>query len=213
MTAVPAPADDIPAADTPVQLEAAELSALGQRGVFVRDHFLGDGLARAARKELCRLEPRLRPAGMGRGGRHRDAHERGDAIAWLDEAVADPASAALRARFDALGDALRRQAYLGLRAHEIQVARYPGDGARYARHRDTPREAVGPRRRVTAIFYLNPDWSEAAGGLLRLHLLEGPLEVAPILDRLVVFLSEKVEHEVLPTRTPRWAVTAWFYGP
>lgn len=209
MTVVPAPADD-----TPVELEAAELAALGQRGVFVRDHFLGDGLARAAREELCRLEPRLRPAGMGRGGRHRDAHERGDAIAWLDKAgVGGPAFAALRARFDALSDALRRQAYLGLRAHEIQVARYPGHGARYARHRDAPREAVGPRRRVTAILYLNPDWSETAGGLLRLHLPEGPVEVAPILDRLVVFLSEKVEHEVLATRAPRWAVTAWFYGP
>ena len=42
--AVPAPTADMPAADTPVELEVAELSALGQRSVFVRDHFLGDGL-------------------------------------------------------------------------------------------------------------------------------------------------------------------------
>jgi SM-20-related protein len=29
-------------------------------------------------------------------------------------------------------------------------------------------------------------------------------------DRLLVFLSERVEHEVLLTRGPRRAVTAWF---
>jgi SM-20-related protein len=28
----------------------------------------------------------------------------------------------------------------------------------------------------------------------------------------VVFLSERVEHEVLPTFAPRLAVTGWFYG-
>jgi SM-20-related protein len=37
-----------------------------------------------------------------------------------------------------------------------------------------------------------------------------PVDVEPILDRLLVFLSERVEHEVLPTRVPRRAVTAWF---
>jgi len=39
-----------------------------------------------------------------------------------------------------------------------------------------------------------------------------PLDVAPVLDRLVVFLSERLDHEVLPTFAPRLAVTAWFYG-
>jgi hypothetical protein len=33
--------------------------------------------------------------------------------------------------------------------------------------------------------------------------------VDPVADRVVVFLSEEVEHEVLPTRAPRRAVTAW----
>jgi SM-20-related protein len=186
---------------------------LGQHGAFVRDGFLGRSQACAARDELAGLEPSLRPAGMGRGGQHRDARERGDATLWLDAAAGGPALAALRAALDALGEALRRQAYLGLGAPEIQVARYPGGGARYARHRDVFREAVGPQRRVTAILYLNPDWTELAGGMLRLHLPSGPLDVAPLLDRLVVFRSEIVEHEVLPTHAPRWAVTAWYPGP
>ena len=35
----------------------------------------------------------------------------------------------------------------------------------------------------------------------------------PGVDRLVVFLSDRVEHEVLPAHAERWAVTAWYYGP
>jgi SM-20-related protein len=71
---------------------------------------------------------------------------------------------------------------------------------------------------VTAIYYANPAWRPADGGALRLYADPSvdsgaavePVDVAPILDRLLVFLSERVEHEVLPTQAPRRAITAWF---
>ncbi|HET9450694.1 MAG TPA: 2OG-Fe(II) oxygenase, partial [Aggregicoccus sp.] len=64
-----------------------------------------------------------------------------------------------------------------------------------------------------AIWYANPDWAPAHGGVLRLYPEgEAPVDVEPVLDRLVVFLSERVEHEVLPVSAPRLALTAWFYG-
>jgi SM-20-related protein len=47
--------------------------------------------------------------------------------------------------------------------------------------------------------------------MLRLHG-DAAVDVAPVLGRLVVFLSAKVEHEVLPTWAPRLAVTAWYYA-
>jgi SM-20-related protein len=95
---------------------------------------------------------------------------------------------------------------------EVQIARYPGGGAAYDRHRDAFAAPPGarPGRRVTAIYYANPAWTPEAGGLLRLHGNAGPVDVAPILDRLLVFLSERVEHEVLPAHAPRCAVTAWY---
>jgi SM-20-related protein len=62
---------------------------------------------------------------------------------------------------------------------------------------------------VTAIYYANPAWRPEDGGLLRLHLDGATHDVAPVLDRLLVFLSERVEHEVLPAEAPRRAVTAW----
>jgi SM-20-related protein len=38
------------------------------------------------------------------------------------------------------------------------------------------------------------------------------VDVEPSLDRLVVFLSERIDHEVLPAFAPRLALTAWYYG-
>ena len=118
----------------------------------------------------------------------------------------------LWAVFLALRDSLNRSAYLGLDRMEVQVARYPGGGAAYRRHRDAfPAPPGGrPNRRVTAIYYANPAWDPAGGGALRLHVGDGPVDVEPVLDRLLVFQSERVEHEVLPARVPRCAVTAWF---
>ena len=84
----------------------------------------------------------------------------------------------------------------------------------YRPHRDAFPAPPGarPNRRVTAIYYANPGWRADDGGPLRLHPSSdaGPVDVAPVLDRLLVFLSERVEHEVLPTRVARRAVTAWF---
>ncbi|OLP86305.1 Prolyl 4-hydroxylase subunit alpha [Symbiodinium microadriaticum] len=37
------------------------------------------------------------------------------------------------------------------------------------------------------------------------------VDVAPLADRLVLFSSEWLEHEVLPAYAERWAVTTWFY--
>lgn len=151
-----------------------------------------------------------------------------------------------------------------------QLARYPGDGQGYHRHRDafppTPStttstttrstsssggkevgEALGasgagsvltagnsssggaaasasasagvpivvsssssePYRRLTAIYYLNPNWDQAAGGKLRLFIPQQQnnnsdddkepssfFDVEPLLDRLVVFRADRVDHEV-----------------
>jgi SM-20-related protein len=191
-----------------------EIAALDERGWFLRDGLVGAALAAAAHAEAERIAPSLCEAGVSRGpSARRDPATRGDAIAWLAPPLLDehtPALAALAACLRALGPAANRAAFLGLGRAELQLARYPGDGARYARHRDA--FPGGPNRRLTAICYLNPGWRPADGGLLRLHAAGGPVDVPPLLDRLVVFLAARVEHEVLPCFAPRLAATAWFYG-
>lgn len=192
-----------------------EIHALDAHGWLLRDAVLGREAAVGVHDavEAMWAAGRLRPAGLGRGAAHRvDRAVRGDAIAWLEPERTAPELAALCATFSGVRDALNHQAFLGLDRIEVQVARYPGDGAAYGRHRDAfPTPPGGrPNRRVTAIYYANPGWRPYDGGALRLHADPGPVDVAPVLDRLLLFLSERVEHEVLPARVPRRAVTAWF---
>jgi SM-20-related protein len=195
-----------------MDLRDEEIEALGTQGFFVRDAFLGEEQARAvqAQAQARVASGGLRPAAIRRGAdRSEDTAVRGDFITWL---APEPGTAlgVLWEAFAALGEELSRSAYLGLGRFDVQLAHYPGGGTRYVRHRDAfPGQS---NRRLTAIYYANPDWRPEHGGQLRLYREEAPLEVAPTLDTLVVFLSERLEHEVLPTHAPRLAVTAWYYG-
>jgi len=92
------------------------------------------------------------------------------------------------------------------------------------------------RRALTAIVYLNtPDrpWGPEDGGTLRCRLdgakawhlrvdgsagamelvpaADGVLDVRPEGGRLVLFDSQRVEHEVAPTFRQRWALTSWLH--
>ncbi|EPX61034.1 oxidoreductase, 2OG-Fe(II) oxygenase family [Cystobacter fuscus DSM 2262] len=197
----------------PLSLRDEEVQALGEHGWFTREGFLGESEARALLVEAraCVEAGRLRPAGIRRGADLTlDRSTRGDFITWVEPGEADTAFGRLRDTYTALGEALSAGAYLGLGRFDLQLAWYPGGGERYARHADAfPGQS---NRRVTAIYYLNPEWTPEHGGLLRLYPEGGPVDVEPRLDRLVVFLSERIEHEVLPARAPRLALTAWFYG-
>lgn len=193
-----------------MELRDDEIETLGTRGYFVRDALLGNARARAIHSEALQQASALRPAGIRRGAdRTLDTATRGDLITWV---LPEQGSALgeLWKGFEALGEALSSGAYLGLGKFDLQLALYPGGGARYARHFDAfPGQS---NRRATAIYYANPEWEPAHGGVLRLYPEGAPVDVEPVLDRLVVFLSERIEHEVLPAFAPRLALTAWFYG-
>ncbi|WP_223638187.1 2OG-Fe(II) oxygenase [Corallococcus sp. EGB] len=198
-----------------MELTDVEAEALGSQGYFVRDAFLGEARALAARAAaLARVEAgMLKPAGIRRGADHAlDRSVRGDHIEWVLPGAA-PELEALWHRFQALGEAVSTGSYLGLGRFDVQLACYPGGGAHYTRHRDAfPGRS---NRRLTAVWYANADWKPEHGGVLRLFPEDtgAPVDVAPVLDRLVVFLSERLEHEVMPVHAPRLALTAWFYGP
>ncbi len=79
--------------------------------------------------------------------------------------------------------------------------------------------STSPTRKLTAIYYLNPDWKPEHGGKLRLFRTasQGSLrdkatwvgwrrdlpgedphwDVEPLLDRLIIFRSDLVEHQVV----------------
>jgi Rps23 Pro-64 3,4-dihydroxylase Tpa1-like proline 4-hydroxylase len=43
------------------------------------------------------------------------------------------------------------------------------------------------------------------------YLEDGHKDIEPLGDRLLIFQSRMLEHEVLPVHAKRYAVTMWFY--
>lgn len=150
---------------------------------------------------------RLVPAATGRADGRQFAGLRGDATLWLDDPACGGAAHALLEALDALRGGLNRRLLLGLDHVEAHFAHYP-PGAGYARHRDRFRS--DDARVLSLVVYLNPDWPEDAGGQLRLHLPEGPVDIAPRMGTVAIFLSAEVEHEVLAATQARYSVAAWF---
>jgi len=71
-------------------------------------------------------------------------------------------------------------------------------------------------RQITVIVYLNPlheinKAEKKQRGELRLYLEKEIVDVIPHMGRVIIFQSEKVEHEVRPTKGyQRFAVTSWY---
>ena len=119
---------------------------------------------------------------------------------------------------------------LDLSLTSVQLAEYPGDGvAGYIRHCDRGamcEAAAGLKeqpnklgRILTVIYYLTPDDWDCVddGGCLRLFVGErndeDHYDVVPYRNRMVIFRSDLVEHQVMASlRRPRRAVTIWLYG-
>jgi len=99
---------------------------------------------------------------------------------------------------------------------------YPGNGAHYVRHCDNT-TTIRNGRKITSLFYSNPDWVPGDGGELRIFNPQDALEekdrvytkirdIEPLSNRVVLFFAdERVPHEVLPTNSMRFAITTWYF--
>lgn len=196
----------------PQQL-AAIMGALTDKGWCVLPDFLPPETVAALRDEcLARQETgRFHRAGVGPGQAEVVADIRRDRILWLEQDDPNPAVRAYHDATETLRQAVNRDFFLGLHELESHFAVYP-EGGFYKKHLDRFRD--DDRRTLTAIVYLNDDWTEADGGLLRFWpdpSGEGEaIDIVPSGGTLVTFLSELYWHEVLPARRARLALTGWF---
>jgi SM-20-related protein len=188
------------------------LSELRADGISVSDEFLPSGEVQALAEcaALRRARGDFAEARIGaEWSLQRREDIRSDRICWLAEA-AFSAEALLLRSLEQLRLGLNEGAYLGLFDLEIHYAWYP-PGAGYALHVDRPLGSAG--RRISLVLYLNEQWSAVHGGALRIRADDGRLrDIEPWGGRLVLFLSESREHEVLVTRVPRLSLTGWFRG-
>lgn len=183
--------------------------ALAEQSWCVLPQFL-DGRLTMALAEECRAYEAtsgLVPASTGRGAGKQRSALRGDRTRWFEPDCPTGAQADFFSRMDEVRVALNRRLLLGLEDLEAHYALYP-PGAGYVRHLDRFRD--DDARVVSAVAYLNDQWREADGGALRLHLPQGPHDVMPQGGTLALFLSEEVEHEVLPAMRERLSIAGWF---
>ena len=146
-------------------------------------------------------------ATIGRGqDSTRNPFVRRNKISWIadDDATLGP----WHEWIDALRTYLNRTLYLGLYSFESHYMRYDA-GDRYKRHFDAFR---GERNRIVSLVtYLNEGWQPDQGGELLLYVEgEEPVRVTPAFGTVVLFLSEEMPHEVLPTARTRFGVAGWF---
>ena len=180
----------------------------------VVDDFVDEGFRKALLKEQIDLlnQGQFTKAAIGKRDQRQVRIEiRSDEVLWMDSTALSPLQAIFWEKVAEVQQVLNRRCFLGLKSFEGHFARYP-IGSFYKRHLDQF-HAV-PHRIVTLILYLNESWTEADGGQLRMYFpqedgSERMEDVLPLGGRLVVFMSEEIPHEVLPTQKDRISITGW----
>ena len=180
----------------------------------VVDNFVDEAFRKALLKEQTDLlnQGQFTKAAVGKGDQKQVRAEiRSDEVLWMDATSLSPLQAIFWEKVAEVQQVLNRRCFLGLKSFEGHFARYP-IGSFYKRHLDQF-HAV-PHRIVTIILYLNESWTETDGVQLRMYFpqedgSERVEDVLPLGGRLVVFLSEEIPHEVLPTHKERISITGW----
>ena len=189
---------------------SAVVHDLATHGYAVSDMVLPPPVTQEVFKAAVATDPdSYAPAGIGREQEHgMNPFVRGNAIRWISGK--QPAFRNYLAWMEDLRLAINQRLFLGLFEYECHLARYPV-GRFYRAHLDAFK---GESNRVlSTVLYLNPQWHAGDGGELVLYGPDWKTEltrVAPVLGRLVLFLSEEFPHEVLPTRRLRYSLTGWF---
>jgi SM-20-related protein len=149
---------------------------------------------------------KFKKAGVGSSGEFQiKPSVRGDFICWLDR-ERDKEMNPFFEVIDTITEKLKRFCFLSLSGSEFHIAKYP-EGSHYNRHLDQFHEKN--KRLITVLIYLNENWKKGDGGELKIYTDKGDLLVEPLAKRLVLFKSDKVEHEVLKTHVPRYSITGW----
>lgn len=187
---------------------------IGRDGWVAIPSFIVPGMVAALGEECARLAAQgsFHDAAIGSGADRQIAGDvRADQILWLEQSGSSEAQKECLDRFEEMRLKLNRELQLGLFEFECHFARYT-PGAFYRKHLD--QFSRDSRRRLSIILYLNSNWQSEDGGELRLYLERKPesghVDIRPDGGTLVLFLSDRFPHEVLPAKRERLSLTGWF---
>lgn len=189
--------------------------ALAERGYIVVDNALPDRLIDSLINHFASIQhDEFKNAGVGRNNQYQLIETvRSDKIHWIENNTETTRD--FLQWMDTLRLGINRRLFLGLFDYESHFAAY-SVGAFYKKHLDTFKEIRSrgkPVRVLSTVLYLNRDWQPQHGGELVIYTEDERTElekISPVAGRLVVFLSEKFPHEVLPAQAERKSIAGWF---
>lgn len=146
-------------------------------------------------------------AGISQEKTHIDNSKRCDKSLWLEEDNGVQSEYLLF--MQNLQEYLNRSLYLGLHYYESHFTLYEA-GDFYEKHLDAFKGSKN--RIVTTVLYLNKEYKKEDAGELVIYNEsdEELIKVKPEAGTLVVFMSEKFPHEVLPSSALRYSIAGWF---
>lgn len=187
------------------------LDALVKEGFFLMDDFLESDMASSLRDQADKAYQNadFQPARIGHGKTLQQMHAlRRDKILWLKEpALCSHEQQHYQALVWEYARACNQRFFLGLQEFECHYAIYEA-GDFYRKHRDAFQDSS--RRKLSTVYYINPDWLPEHGGELVLYGDNNRIlqKIAPKFNRFILFDSQ-IEHEVLPTSALRYSITGW----
>jgi len=186
--------------------------AIAQHGYCVIDNALPANISHALHQHMTTTPTKdFRGMGVGRAGQlHIDQDYRSDTSLWLDGK--HTAEQDYLQWMEQLRLTINQDLFLGLFDYDAHFAHYAPQSF-YKRHTDAFQGLSN--RKLTTVYYLNPDWLPDDGGELIMYADENSSNafqtITPQMNRLVVFLSESFPHEVLPAHKDRYSIAGWFH--
>lgn len=156
-------------------------------------------------------QDQLEPAGIGSLTTYQiNENIRTDEIVWLDRNnCSEQISQYLHFINEELIPHLNRNLFLSIKDFEFMLAYYPPGGF-YKKHLDQFKERNN--RLLSMVIYMNDGWQKGDGGELEIFHNDGSIHttiVEPLGNRLVIFNSATVWHQVLPAHKGRKSITGW----
>lgn len=183
------------------------IEQIASRSYAIFDNYLTKSELKALRKSLLAryLDDQFKDAGISKD-KEIIKKVRGDEIFWIENSLADKSEKEFLVGIENLMTYFNTTCFTQLKSYEIHYAVYPVNSF-YKRHLDVFK--IGSDRKFTIIVYLNKKWINEDGGQLRIFLKNETIDILPLGGRLVIFESDKIEHEVLPTFKKRKSITGW----
>lgn len=184
------------------------VDTLSEQDYVVIDDFLSEDVYKTIRAHfLKKLEAdTFDKAGIGALSANTIKSDvRGDFTYWLNVDV-DHELAVFNKLTKELIFVMKRYCFLPISDAEFHYAFYP-PGAHYEAHVDQFSERSN--RIISVAIYLNENWKQGDGGELKIFQQDQEILIEPFAKRCVLFKSDKVLHQVMPTNKDRYSLTGW----